>query len=123
MIRIDFIMASTAAEACSWMTDESAELALLTTWTCDLQSQMMMAEAHDEMEDGFFEGGILCLEGATMGARESMPIMDKVFLAENYQTGTAILDSTSNRTICEDLEVCWANGGKGLKQKVSLLRL
>ena len=26
MVRIDFDMASTAATACSWMTDESAEL-------------------------------------------------------------------------------------------------
>ena len=51
-ISIDFDMASTAAETCSWMTDESAELVLLTTWTSDLQSQMMIAEAHDEMEDG-----------------------------------------------------------------------
>ena len=44
-------MANSAAEACSWMTDESAELALLTAWTSDLQSQMMIAEAHNEMED------------------------------------------------------------------------
>ena len=51
MIRIDFDMASTAAEACSRMTDESAESALLTGWTSDLQSQMMIAEAHYEMED------------------------------------------------------------------------
>ena len=51
MIWIDFNMASTAAEACSWMTDESAELTLLMAWTSDLQSQMMIAEAHDEMED------------------------------------------------------------------------
>ena len=29
-IRIDFDMASAAADACSWMTDESAELVLLT---------------------------------------------------------------------------------------------
>ena len=48
---IDFDMASTAAEACSWMTDESAELALLTAWASGLQSQMMIVEAHDEMED------------------------------------------------------------------------
>ena len=44
-IRIDFDIARTAAEACSWMTDESAELALLTAWTCDLRSQMIIAEA------------------------------------------------------------------------------
>ena len=43
-------MASTAAEVCSWMTDESAELALQTALTGDLQSQMMIAEAHDEMD-------------------------------------------------------------------------
>ena len=46
-IRIDFDMASTAAEACSWMIDESAELALLTTWTCDLQSHMMITDTND----------------------------------------------------------------------------
>ena len=33
------------------MTDESAELALLMAWTSDLHLQMMIAEAHDEMED------------------------------------------------------------------------
>ena len=38
-------MVSTAAEACSWMTDESA---LLTAWTSDLQTLMMIAETHDE---------------------------------------------------------------------------
>ena len=51
MIRIDFDMASAAAEACSWIMDESAELALLTALASDLQSQMMMAEAHDELVD------------------------------------------------------------------------
>ena len=48
-IRMDFDIASTAA--CSRMSDESAELALLTAWATDLQSQMMIAEAHGEMED------------------------------------------------------------------------
>ena len=33
------------------MADDFAELALLTAWTSDLQSQMMIAEAHDEMEN------------------------------------------------------------------------
>ena len=56
-----------------------------------------------------------------MGARWSMPLVDKVILAEDYQTGTAVLDSISNRAICEDLEVRWGNGGNGLKRKVSLL--
>ena len=56
-----------------------------------------------------------------MGARGSMPLVDKVILAEDYQTGIAVLDSMSNRTICEDLEVRWWNGGNGLKQKFSLL--
>ena len=51
-IRINFDFASTAADACSLMTDESAELALLTDWTSDLQSLMIIAEAHDEMDDG-----------------------------------------------------------------------
>ena len=50
-IRIDFDMASTAAEACSLMSDESAESALLTALTSDLQSQMMITVAHDEMND------------------------------------------------------------------------
>ena len=52
MIGIDFDMVSTATEACCWMTDESAEVALLTAWASDLQSQMMIDEAHDEIEDG-----------------------------------------------------------------------
>ena len=33
------------------MTDDSADLALLTAWSNDLQSQMMIAEAHDDKED------------------------------------------------------------------------
>ena len=57
-----------------------------------------------------------------MGAHGSMPLVDKVILAEDYQTGTAVLDTTANRTICEEVEVRWGNGGKGLKRKVSLLR-
>ena len=45
-------MTSIAAAACSWMTDESAEFALLTAVACDLQSQMTIADANDKMEDG-----------------------------------------------------------------------
>ena len=56
-----------------------------------------------------------------MGAHGSMPHVDEIILAEDYQTGTAVLDSFSNRTICEDLEVRWEDGGKGMKKKVSLL--
>ena len=56
-----------------------------------------------------------------MGARGSMPLMDEVILADDYQTGSDILYSTANRTICEDLEVRWGNGGNGMKRKVSLL--
>ena len=54
-----------------------------------------------------------------MSARRSMPLVSEAILAEDYQTGIAVLDSISNRTICEDLEVRCGNGGKGLKQKVS----
>ena len=36
------------------MTDVSAELALLTALFSDLQSQMMIAEAHDELEDSLW---------------------------------------------------------------------
>ena len=61
------------------------------------------------------------MEGATIGASGSMPLVDEVILAEDYLTGTAVLDSISSRTICEDLEVLWGNVGKGLKRKVSLL--
>ena len=50
-IRIDFDMTSTVAAACSWMTDKSAELALLIDWTIDLQLQIMAAETDNEMED------------------------------------------------------------------------
>ena len=56
-----------------------------------------------------------------MGARGSMPLVDEVIIMEDYQTGTAVLDSISNRTICEILEVRRGGGGKGLKYKVSLL--
>ena len=70
---------------------------------------------------GFFEGGFLCLDGATMVAHGSMPLMDEVILAEGYQNGTIFLDSIMNRTICEDLQVIRGNGGKGLKRKIALL--
>ena len=63
----------------------------------------------------------ICVEGASMGARGTMPLVDEVIMEEYYQTGTAILDSISNRTICEDLEVQWGNGCNGLKCKVSLM--
>ena len=45
-------MESTAAESYIFMTHASAELALLSAWISDLQSQMIIAEAHDEMGDG-----------------------------------------------------------------------
>ena len=50
-------MARTVAEACGLMTDESAELAelaLLTTRTSDLHSQMMIVQAHDEMGNSYW---------------------------------------------------------------------
>ena len=53
-IWMDFPIGSTAAY--SWMTVESAELMLLTAWTSDLLSQMMIAEAHYEMEDCHWMG-------------------------------------------------------------------
>ena len=64
MIRIDLDMTSTAAEASSWMTDESAEFALLASWTSDLQSQMMIAEAHDEMEDSYWMASLRAIFSA-----------------------------------------------------------
>ena len=33
--------------------------------------------------NGFFEGGLLCLEGNTMGARGSMPLVYEVILTED----------------------------------------
>ena len=48
-----------------------------------------------------------------MGVSGSMPLMDEVILTEDYQTGTSVLDSISNRTIFEDLEVTlgeWRHG-------------
>ena len=77
-------MASTAAEHYGWMTDESAESMLLTARTSDLLSQMMIAEAHDEMEDGLFEGVLPCQDGANIGVRGSMPLVD--VMAKDYQT-------------------------------------
>ena len=69
----------------------------------------------------FSYGGLLCLDGPTIGARRSMLLVDEVILTEDYHAGTTVFDSISNRTICEELEVCWVNGGKGLKRGVSLL--
>ena len=50
-IGIDFDIVGITAASCSSMTDILTELVLLTAFTIDLQSQMMIAEAHDEMED------------------------------------------------------------------------
>ena len=66
-----------------------------------------------------FEGGLLCQEGATISARRSVPLVDEVIFAEDCRTGTVILDSNSNRTISEDVEVQgprWRQGfaAKGL---------
>ena len=36
------------------MSDQLTELALLTAGTSDSQSQMMVAEVHDEMEDSYW---------------------------------------------------------------------
>ena len=51
-----------------------------------------------------------------MGARGSMPLVDNVILAEDYQIGTAALDSISNRTVCVDLVISW-----GLRRKDFLM--
>ena len=50
-----------------------------------------------------------------MGALGSMPFVDEVIMTKDYQTGTNILYSASNRTICEDLEVLLGDGQKSLK--------
>ena len=57
--------------------------------------------------DSFFEDGLLYQEGATTGARVSMPVIHEVILTEDYQTGIAVLDSTSNRNIGEYVEIRW----------------
>ena len=54
-----------------------------------------------------------------MVVRGSMQFVDEVILAEDYQTGTAVQDSISSKTVCEDLEVRLGNGGKCLKRNVS----
>ena len=55
-----------------------------------------------------------------MSARARMPLVGNVSLIEDYQTDT-VLNSSSNRTISDDLDVRCGEGGKGLKRKVSLL--
>ena len=102
------------------MTDESSELALPMDIASDLQPQTMVAEVHDEMEDGHWMASMVTAFSAWKELLRmpigSMPLVDEVILAEDYQTGTAILYSISNRTICEDLEVRWWDEGKGTKR-------
>ena len=87
----------------------------------------MMAEYHDEMEDNHWMASLrapVWNGWSSLSGRSyvgSMPLVDEVISTEDYQTGSTVLDSTSNRTICEDLEVRWGNGVNGLKGKVSLL--
>ena len=59
--------------------------------------------------DGFFQGGLHCLVGATVGFHWCMPLDDEVIMAEEYQTGTAVQDYIYNRTISKDLEVRLGN--------------
>ena len=59
------------------------------------------------------------MEGATAKAHRIVPLVDDVILTDDHQTGTTIVDSASNRTIGEDVEVCQRDEGKSLKQKVS----
>ena len=69
----------------------------------------MIVEANGEMEDSpskvFFEGGLLCLGGKTTGSGGSMPLVVEVILIEDNQTGITDLDFTSNRRVCDDVEV------------------
>ena len=54
-------------------------------WTIDLQLQMMIAEAlAGWLLDGLFEGGLLCLEGVTLGVLWNMPLIHEVILTEGY---------------------------------------
>ena len=72
---------------------------------------MTIAEARDEMVDSHWMASLRAAISAWMellwGARGSMPLVEEVILTEDYQTGTAGHDCTSNRTICEDLDVRW----------------
>ena len=58
-----------------------------------------------------------------MGARGSMPLVDEVILSEDYQADTTVLDSISNLTSCEDMKVCWGDGGEGCQEKVISARM
>ena len=52
-----------------------------------------------------------------MDARGRMPLVDEVIMTEDYQTGTAILDSISNQAICKDLDVRWGDGSMDLSAR------
>ena len=73
----------------------------------------MIAEANDGCSlDGFSDSRLFCLEGATMGASGSMPQVDEFIMTVDYLTGTAVLDSTTNRAICEDVDVRWGRDAR-----------
>ena len=72
----------------------------------------MIDEAHDEIEDGYW---LVSLWAAFSAWRELLRV-DKVILTEDHYAGTVVFDSTSKRTIGENVEVWWGDGGKGLKQ-------
>ena len=85
-----------------------------------MHSQMMIAEAHVEMGDSHWMASLK----AAFSARKKLRWV--IMGACHTWTRSSRLRTTkptliSNRTICEDLEVRWENGGKGLKRKVSLL--
>ena len=66
----------------------------------------MITEAHDDMEKSHWMASLR----VTFSAWKELlwvPMRACHSWTENYETGTAVLDSTLNRTICEDLEVRW----------------
>ena len=71
--------------------------------------------------DGFFEVGLLRLEGTSIGARVSRPLMDEVMFTEDQQSGTAVLDSPRIEPSVMMKKSADGYGGKGLKGSVSLL--
>ena len=54
---------------------------------------------------GCFEGGILSLDGTTMGVRLRVEIIHEIINIVDYYAGTARFETFSNRAIGEDVDV------------------
>ena len=60
---------------------------------------LWLGDQPSQFTAGFIDGGILSLDGTTMGVRRIVQIFHEIIIIVDYYAGTALYETFSNRAI------------------------